>query len=90
MQKICPECGSKVDEYVYVYQPRRADQVIEDIKAQFPNIDVTLNTIEGEKIKVEFKKKVLTPDEKKKMDDYFDSKGYVEDEEEELRRMSEE
>ena len=90
MQRICPECGSKIDKYVYIYQTRRADQVIEDIKAQFPNIDVTLNTIEGEKIKVEFKKKVLTPDEKKKMDDYFDSKGYVEDEEEELRRMSEE
>jgi len=90
MQKICPECGSKIDEYVYVYQVRRADEVFADIKEQFPNIDLTLNTIEGEKIKVEFKNKVLTPAEKQIMDDYFDGKGYTEDEEAELQRRAEE
>jgi len=88
MQKRCPKCGSKIDEYVYIYQPWRADQVIEDIKAQFPNIDITLNTIEGEKIKVEFKKKVLTPAEKKKMDGYFDGKGYSEDIDAEKKKIT--
>jgi len=89
VQKICPECGSKIDEYVYIYQPNRADEVIKHIKEQFPNINVTLNTIEGNKIEVEFKKKLLTPAEKKKMDDYFDAKGYSEDTDPEEKKITE-
>lgn len=89
MQKICPKCGNKIDEYVYIYQPNRADQVIGDIKTQFPNIDITLNTIEGNKIEVIFKNKILTLNEKSKMDTYFNGKGYSENIDAEQKEVTE-
>jgi len=89
MQKRCPYCGSKIDEYIYIYRPNRADEIMEDIRNQFPNVDITLNTIEGEKIKIEFKNKVLTETQKQMMDNYFNSKGYSEDTEIEEKKITE-
>ncbi|GAI07244.1 unnamed protein product [marine sediment metagenome] len=89
MRKICPQCGSEIDEYVYVYRPSRADEIIQEIRDTFPKIQVTLNTIEGNKIEISLGR-VLTAGEKKKIDDYFDTKGYIEDEEAEAERIAEE
>ncbi len=78
MQRTCSSCGRKLDEYVFVFRPNRAQEIVAGIKAEFPNIDFTINTVEGEKIKITLRQ-FLTPTQKTKMDDYFTDVGYIED-----------
>lgn len=78
MQRICPDCGGKLDEYVYVFRPERGQEIVSGIRAEFPNIDFTVSTMEGEKVKI-ILRQFLTPAQKTKMDNYFTDKGYIED-----------
>ncbi len=78
MQRVCPTCGGELDEYVFVFRPGRAQEIAKGIRTEFPNVDFTLSTIEGEKVKI-ILKQFLTPNQKTKMDNYFDVKGYMED-----------
>ncbi len=78
MQKICSTCGGKLDDYVYVFRPGRAQEIAEGIREEFPNVEFTLSTIEGEKVKI-IMRQFLTEVQKTKMDNYFDDKGYIED-----------
>ena len=77
-QKICPSCGGKLDEYIYVFRPDRAQEITDGIKAKFPSIDFTIDTIEGQKIKI-ILKQFLTQGQKVIMNNYFTNKGYIED-----------
>ncbi len=78
MQRVCSECGGKLDEYVFVFRPNRAQEIAEGIRGEFPNIDFTISTIEGEKVKI-ILRQFLTETQKTKMDNYFVDKGYIED-----------
>ncbi len=79
MQKICQTCGVKLDEHVYIFRPDRTQEIVAEIKEQFPEVDFTINTIEGKKIKITLKGLFLTDAQKTKMTNYFLSKGYMED-----------
>ncbi len=78
MQKVCPDCGGSLDEYVYVFRPGRAQEIAEGIREEFPHVEFTISTIEGEKVKITLRQ-FLTKAQKTKMDNYFDDKGYIED-----------
>lgn len=78
MQRTCPECGGKIDEYVFVFRPDRGQEIVAGIRTKFPNIDFSITTIEGQRIKI-ILRQFLTPAQKTKMDDYFTDKGYIED-----------
>lgn len=79
MQRNCLTCGGKLDEFVYIFRPNRGQEIAEGIRAKFPNIDFTINTIEGEKVKIILRNLLLTESQKTKMDNYFIDKGYIED-----------
>ncbi len=78
MQRVCPTCGVNLDEYVFVFRPGRAQEIAEGIRGEFPNIDFTISTVEGEKVKI-ILRQFLTETQKTKMDNYFVDKGYIED-----------
>ncbi len=78
MQRICSSCGGKLDEYVFIFRPGRAQEIVAGIRVEFPNIDFTITVVEGEKIKITLRQ-FLTPTQKTKMDDYFTDVGYIED-----------
>jgi len=78
MQRVCPSCGGNLDEYVFVFRPNRAQEIAEGIRTKFPNIDFTISTVEGQKIKI-ILRQFLTESQKIKMDNYFTDKGYMED-----------
>ena len=79
MQRVCTTCGVKLDEYVYVYRPGRAQEIVAGIREEFPNIDFTITVVEGEKLKITLRSLFLTPAQKTKMNNYFTSMGYIED-----------
>lgn len=79
MQKVCQSCGSVLDDYVYVFRPYRAQELIDEIKLMFPEVNFTMNVIEGNKVKIRLEK-ILTVEQKQTMDDYFGFRGYIEDE----------
>lgn len=78
MQRVCSSCGGKLDEYVYVFRPGRAQEIAEGIRTEFPNVEFTISTVEGEKVKITLRQ-FLTEAQKTMMDNYFDDKGYIED-----------
>ena len=79
MQRTCSECGVKLDDYVYIFRPDRAQEIVEEIRAEFPNLDFTITAVEGHKIKIILRDIFLTEPQKVKMNNYFASKGYIQD-----------
>ena len=78
MQRICSSCGGKLDEYLFVFRPGRAQEIAAGIRAEFPSIDFTITAVEGEKLKI-ILRQFLTEAQKTVMDSYFTDRGYMED-----------
>ncbi len=89
MQKICSKCGAGREEYFYIYRPYSADEIIQGILDKIPGIDITTNTISGNKVQLIFRFN-LDETQKEKLDNFLSSKGFVQDEAEELKQKNEE
>ena len=89
MIKICSQCGAKRDEYFFIYRPYSADEIIQGILDKIPGMDITTNTISGNKIQLIFRIE-LNPGQKTKLDTFLGNKGFVQDEIEELKHKNEE
>lgn len=89
MQKICPKCGASRDEYFYVYRPYSADEIVQGILEKIPGLEITTNTISGNKVQLIFRVE-LTSLQKTKLNAFLSNKGFVQDEAEELKQKNEE
>lgn len=88
MRKICPQCGAVRDEYFYIYRPLSADEIIQGILEKIPGVNITTNSVAGNKIQLIFRKE-LNETQKKKLNNFLISKGFIEDPDAELHQRGE-
>lgn len=86
MKRVCKTCGTSLDDYVFVFQPLKTQQINDDLKVKLPGVSFSMNAIVGSKVKLEIKQE-LNPGQITILENYFSGKNYVRDAEEEEKEV---
>lgn len=78
MKKVCKACGSALDDFVFIFQPVKTQQIVEELKTKLPGVVFSIDAVAGNRVKVETKQE-LNPGQTTTLKNYFISKNYVED-----------